>query len=53
MIRFFKFYFQLDKPGRLGDTTDELPTIQNGSKVADFVWDPFDNNRLVVGNVFS
>lgn len=40
---------QLNKPGRLGDTADELPTIQNGSKVADLVWDPFDNTRLVVG----
>lgn len=39
---------ELNKPGRLGDTADELPTIQNGSKVADLAWDPFDNTRLVV-----
>ncbi|XP_076446220.1 coronin-7-like [Babylonia areolata] len=39
---------ELSKPGRLGDTADELPTIQNGSKVADLVWDPFDCTRLVV-----
>ena len=44
---------QLSKPGRLGDTADELPTIQNGSKVADLVWDPFDNTRLVVGQCNS
>lgn len=44
---------QLNKPGRLGDTADELPTIQNGSKVADLVWDPFDNTRLVVGQCNS
>ncbi|KAK7496457.1 hypothetical protein BaRGS_00012379, partial [Batillaria attramentaria] len=40
---------ELSKPGRLGDTADELPTIQNGSKMCDFVWDPFDDCRLVVG----
>nr|KAG5706189.1 hypothetical protein BaRGS_019516 [Batillaria attramentaria] len=41
----------LSKPGRLGDTADELPTIQNGSKMCDFVWDPFDDCRLVVGHM--
>ena len=40
-------YFQLDKPGRLPDTG--IPVIQNGSKVNDMVWDPFDNQRILVG----
>ncbi|XP_025088826.1 coronin-7-like isoform X2 [Pomacea canaliculata] len=39
---------ELTQPGRLGNTIEEMPTIQNGSKVADFVWDPFDDFRLVV-----
>ena len=29
-----------------------MPVIQNGSKVTDFVWDPFDDSRLVVGENF-
>ena len=40
-------YFQLDKPGRLPDTG--IPVIQNGSKVSDMVWDPFNNQRILVG----
>jgi hypothetical protein len=38
---------QLDKPGRLPDTG--IPVIQNGSKVNDFVFDPFDDTRILVG----
>jgi hypothetical protein len=35
---------QFSKPGRLPDGV--LPTLQNGKKVTDYVWDPFDNSRL-------
>lgn len=38
---------ELDKPGRLPDTG--IPVIQNGSKVNDFVFDPFDDTRILVG----
>ncbi|XP_053400007.1 coronin-7-like [Mercenaria mercenaria] len=38
---------ELDKPGRLPDTG--VPVIQNGSKVNDFVFDPFDDTRILVG----
>uniref|UniRef100_A0A7M4E380 Coronin n=1 Tax=Crocodylus porosus TaxID=8502 RepID=A0A7M4E380_CROPO len=37
---------ELSKPGRLPDTS--IPTIQNGTPVADFCWDPFDLQRLAV-----
>ncbi|NXF55332.1 CORO7 protein, partial [Oceanites oceanicus] len=37
---------ELSKPGRLPDTA--LPTIQNGTAVADLSWDPFDPRRLAV-----
>ncbi|XP_069762357.1 coronin-7-like [Narcine bancroftii] len=37
---------ELSKPGRLPDTP--LPTIQNGTAVADLCWDPFDCHRLAV-----
>ncbi|NXL37219.1 CORO7 protein, partial [Glaucidium brasilianum] len=37
---------QLSKPGRLPDAA--MPTIQNGSAVADLSWDPFDLQRLAV-----
>ncbi|RUS74895.1 hypothetical protein EGW08_017341 [Elysia chlorotica] len=37
---------ELSKPCKLSDT--DTPVIRNGSKVADFAWDPFDNRRLVV-----
>ncbi|KAM9599471.1 coronin-7-like isoform 3-T3 [Morphnus guianensis] len=36
----------LSKPGRLPDTA--VPTIQNGTAVADLSWDPFDPRRLAV-----
>jgi len=38
--------FELSKPGRLD--TDEVPTLQNTANVMDFVFDPFNNRRLVV-----
>ncbi|KAK0043020.1 coronin-7 [Biomphalaria pfeifferi] len=38
--------FEFSKATRLPDTG--VPVIQNGSKVADFAWDPFDDSRLVV-----
>lgn len=38
---------QLSKPGRLPDVA--VPTIQNGTAVADLTWDPFDPRRLAVG----
>uniref|UniRef100_A0A8B9SBS2 Coronin n=1 Tax=Apteryx owenii TaxID=8824 RepID=A0A8B9SBS2_APTOW len=37
---------ELSKPGRLPDTA--IPTIQNGTAVADLSWDPFDARRLAV-----
>ncbi|NXG70619.1 CORO7 protein, partial [Baryphthengus martii] len=37
---------ELSKPGRLPDAA--LPTIQNGTAVADLSWDPFDPRRLAV-----
>uniref|UniRef100_A0A674IQV1 Coronin n=1 Tax=Terrapene triunguis TaxID=2587831 RepID=A0A674IQV1_9SAUR len=37
---------ELSKPGRLPDTS--VPTIENGTPVADFCWDPFDLQRLAV-----
>ncbi|NXV04473.1 CORO7 protein, partial [Cettia cetti] len=37
---------ELSKPGRLPDAA--VPTIQNGSAVADLTWDPFDPRRLAV-----
>ncbi|NXT82897.1 CORO7 protein, partial [Zapornia atra] len=37
---------ELSKPGRLPDTA--MPTIQNGTAVADLSWDPFDPRRLAV-----
>ncbi|NXN95015.1 CORO7 protein, partial [Rhinopomastus cyanomelas] len=37
---------ELSKPGRLPDGA--VPTIQNGSAVADLSWDPFDPRRLAV-----
>lgn len=41
------YVFQLNQPGRLPDTG--VPMLQNGSKVNDFVFDPFDDSRLLVG----
>ena len=38
---------QLNKPGRLD--TDDVPTLQNVAGVMDFVFDPFNDRRLVVG----
>ncbi|XP_054698701.1 coronin-7-like isoform X2 [Grus americana] len=37
---------ELSKPGRLPDAA--VPTIQNGTAVADLSWDPFDPRRLAV-----
>ncbi|KAJ8297930.1 hypothetical protein KUTeg_024461 [Tegillarca granosa] len=37
---------ELNKPGRLPDTG--VPVLQHGSKVTDYVFDPFNDNRLVV-----
>ncbi|NXX13167.1 CORO7 protein, partial [Podargus strigoides] len=37
---------ELSKPGRLPDAA--VPTIQNGTAVADLSWDPFDPQRLAV-----
>ncbi|NWU97435.1 CORO7 protein, partial [Upupa epops] len=37
---------ELSKPGRLPDAA--IPTIQNGSAVADLSWDPFNPHRLAV-----
>ncbi|NXS05028.1 CORO7 protein, partial [Oxylabes madagascariensis] len=37
---------ELSKPGRLPDAA--VPTIQNGTAVADLTWDPFDPRRLAV-----
>ena len=37
---------ELNKPGRLPDTG--TPVLQHKSKVTDYVWDPFNDNRLAV-----
>ncbi|XP_069131157.1 coronin-7-like [Argopecten irradians] len=37
---------ELSNPGRLEDSG--LPVLQHKSKVTDYVWDPFDDSRLVV-----
>lgn len=47
-LKFFN-YFQLSKPGRVPAIAD-MPGILTGVNVMDFCWDPFDNNRLAVGN---
>ncbi|XP_074650936.1 coronin-7-like [Tubulanus polymorphus] len=39
--------FEVGKPCRLPDSG--IPIIQNGRNVSDFVFDPFDDSRLVVG----
>lgn len=38
--------FEFSQATKLPDTG--VPIIQNGSKVADFAWDPFNDRRLVV-----
>ncbi|KAH9498792.1 Coronin-7 [Bulinus truncatus] len=38
--------FEFSNAAKLPDTG--VPVIQNGSKVSDFAWDPFDDSRLVV-----
>jgi len=38
---------QISEAGRLPDTG--VPTLQNSSLVADFMWDPFDDHTLAVG----
>ena len=40
-------FFQLSNKGKLPDTG--LPSIQNGSMLMDFMWDPFDNHSLAAG----
>jgi len=39
--------FELNKPGRQPDGVH--PALVHGTKVMDFMWDPFDNHRLAVG----
>ena len=39
--------FQLARTGR--QDTDEVLMFQNTANIMDFVFDPFDNHRLVVG----
>jgi coronin-7 len=39
--------FELSKPGRQPDGV--IPALVHGSKVMDFMWDPFNNARLAVG----
>ncbi|XP_078683818.1 coronin-7-like [Branchiostoma floridae x Branchiostoma belcheri] len=38
--------FEVSQPGRLPDTG--VPTVQNGTTVMDFCWDPFNTHRLAV-----
>ncbi|CAL8081262.1 unnamed protein product [Orchesella dallaii] len=40
--------FELGTPGRQPDGV--IPALVHGSKVMDFMWDPFDNSRLAVGD---
>ena len=46
-IMFFLISLQLSQPGRLD--RDDIPTLQNVAGIMDFVFDPFNNSRLVVG----
>ncbi|GFS07504.1 coronin [Elysia marginata] len=39
------------KPATKPFADTDTPVIRNGSKVTDFVWDPFDDRRLVVGEL--
>jgi len=39
--------FELSRPGRQPDGV--MPALVHGSKVMDFMWDPFDDSRLAVG----
>lgn len=39
--------FEFSKPGRQPDGV--IPALVHGSKIMDFMWDPFDNCRLAVG----
>lgn len=43
------FYLQLKNTGRLDGNA--VPTLQNGSAVLDFVFDPFNRNKIVVGEL--
>ncbi|XP_022327050.2 coronin-7-like [Crassostrea virginica] len=38
--------FELNNPGKLMDTGN--PVLEHHSKVTDYAWDPFNDNRLVV-----
>ncbi|XP_038057415.1 coronin-7-like [Patiria miniata] len=38
-------FVDMNKPGKL---ERDLPSIQNGTSVMDFAWDPFNDSRLVV-----
>ena len=40
-------FYQLSHTGR--QDTDEVLMFQNSANIMDFVFDPFDNHRLVVG----
>lgn len=40
---------QLKKSGRLD--VNSVPTLQNGSPITDFCFDPFDPSRVVVGKL--
>ena len=41
--------FKLKNTGRLDGNA--VPTLQNGSAVLDFVFDPFNRNKIVVGEL--
>ncbi|XP_062610316.1 coronin-7-like [Saccostrea cucullata] len=38
--------FELNSPGKLPDTG--IPNLEHHTKVTDYAWDPFNDNRLVV-----
>lgn len=40
---------ELKKTGRLPDGV--MPALVHGATVMDFQWDPFDNQRLAVGEI--
>lgn len=40
--------FETSKPGRQPDGV--IPALVHGNKVMDFMWDPFNNSRLAVGD---
>lgn len=50
-LLYHMIYYQLGKPGRVD--SGDIPAVQNVTSIMDFTFDPFHNNRLVVGELFE